>query len=48
MKLDSLLTTVKDKDLFTRIQNYIDFCRNYLEFIQTNLQAVIVARNENH
>ena len=48
MTLKKLLSTATDKEKFTTIQNYIDFCSEYLEFIETNLQAVIVSQNENH
>ena len=34
--------------LFTQPSDYIDFALRYLEFIKTNLQAVIVSKNENH
>lgn len=35
-----------NKDKFLSIADYTDFCLNFLEFIQTKLQAVIVSRNE--
>jgi len=37
-----------NKDKFQTIEAYADFCLKYLEFIKTNLQAVIVSMNENH
>lgn len=48
MNLRNMLETVTNKDNFQSISSYSDFCLNYLEFIKTNLQAVIVSRNENH
>lgn len=46
MNLQDLITTATDKTKFLAITNYIDFCRHYLDFISTGLQAVIVAQNE--
>jgi len=46
MILDTLLSTATNKDSFIRIDGYISFCKRYLEFIKTNLQAVIVSKNE--
>ena len=48
MTLKKLLAKATDKENFLTIQNYIDFCSGYLEFIEENLQAVIVSQNENH
>lgn len=48
MKLHSLLKVATNKDKFLTIEKYTDFCLNYLDFIQHNLQAVIVSRNENN
>ncbi|MCK4999510.1 MAG: hypothetical protein KAS23_08240 [Anaerohalosphaera sp.] len=48
MTLNRLLAIATNKNKFLTIDNYIDYCRRYLEFIKTNLQAVIVSRNENH
>jgi len=47
MKLKSILDIATNKNKFQSIADYTDFCINYLEFIKTNLQAVIVSRNEN-
>jgi len=38
----------ESQEKFQSISDYTDFCLRYLEFIQTELQAVIVSRNENH
>ncbi|MEH2162529.1 MAG: hypothetical protein V7K38_16165 [Nostoc sp.] len=48
MSLEDLVNHAVDKQRFQTIQNYITFCRNYLEFITTGLQARIVSQNENH
>ncbi|TAE57644.1 MAG: hypothetical protein EAZ76_03475 [Nostocales cyanobacterium] len=48
MKIEDLLNHAVDKNSFHNIHNYIDFCRNYLEFIATGLQARIVSQNENY
>ncbi len=48
MTLEELVTTASNKDRFLSLSDYTDFCLSYLEFIKTNLQAVIVSRNENH
>lgn len=48
MKLKALVGIATNKDRFLSIANYSDFCSRYLEFIQSNLQAVIVSRNENN
>ena len=48
MNLYKLVETVSNKKNFLDISNYIDFGLSYLKFIKTDLQAVIVSRNENH
>lgn len=48
MSLVSLVDHATDKARFQTIQNYIDFCKEYLRFIETGLQARIVSQNENH
>ncbi|MEH1908207.1 hypothetical protein [Nostoc sp.] len=48
MSLKYLVNSAVDKECFQTIQNYITFCRNYLQFITTGLQARIVSQNENH
>lgn len=48
MTLHQLITWAKDKTRFTRVEDYADFCEEYLEFIFNGLQAVIVSQNENH
>jgi len=48
MTLKALVKISTNKEQFQNIENYIDFSKKYLEFIKTNLQAVIVSRNENN
>ncbi|WP_219133075.1 hypothetical protein [Janthinobacterium sp. UMAB-60] len=48
MILATLVSNVVDKTRFLTIQNYIDFCARYLEFVETGLQARIVSQNEQH
>jgi len=48
MSLANLVGHVTDKTRFQAIQDYIRFCKEYLQFIETGLQARIVSRNENH
>lgn len=46
MKLKDIVKKATDKNKFLSISDYTDFCLMYLEFIKTELQAVIVSRNE--
>jgi len=48
MRLKELVKIATDKTNFTTIESYSDFCMSYLEYIKTNLQAVIVSQNENN
>jgi len=48
MNLENIVNIATNKDKFQSISDYTDFCLNYLEFIKTKLQAVIVSRNENN
>lgn len=48
MKLKDIVKRATDKEKFLTISDYTDFCLMYLEFIKTELQAVIVSRNETH
>lgn len=48
MTLKRLVKKAKDKDNFTNLKSYIEFCSEYLNYISDNLQAVIVSQNENH
>jgi len=48
MNLEQLVSRASDKTRFESIENYIDFCKYYLQFALDGLQAVIVSRNETH
>ncbi|WP_059002643.1 hypothetical protein [Leptolyngbya sp. NIES-2104] len=48
MNLPDLLNYATDKTRFQSIHDYIGFCRLYLDFIDTGLQAKIVSQNETH
>lgn len=48
MSLTDLVNHATDKKRFQNIQDYIKFCRGYLWFVATGLQAKIVSQNENH
>jgi len=47
MNLKNLVNYATDKKRFQTIQDYINFCQAYLQFIETGLQARIVSQNEN-
>ena len=46
MNIADLVTIAADSAAFVTIDDYTLFCRNYLEFVDNGLQAVIVAQNE--
>lgn len=48
MNLAQLKDHAKNKENFIKIDDYASFCRDYLEFVYSGLQAVIVSRNENN
>jgi len=48
MKLKKIVQMATNKDNFTDLNGYINFCRTYLAYISENLQAVIVSQNENY
>lgn len=48
MSLLGLVDTAINKTQFNKLSEYITFCRSYLEFIETGLQAKIVSQNETH
>jgi hypothetical protein len=48
MTLEQLVNYACDKTKFREIAEYFDFCRKFLEFAATSLQAIIVSRNERH
>jgi hypothetical protein len=48
MSLINLVAHATDKERFQTIQDYISFCKRYLQFVETGLQARIVSQNEKH
>jgi len=46
MTLRQILDKATDKTNFQSLEGYLDFCRFYLDYIQSNLQAVIISQNE--
>jgi hypothetical protein len=48
MSLVDLVNHATDKKRFQSIEDYINFCVRYLEYIDTGLQARIVSQNESH
>ncbi len=48
MSLSSLVHLATNKQNFLSVSDYIQFCKAYLEFVATGLQAVIVSQNENN
>lgn len=43
-----IMSWVSQKERFAKIEDYIEFSRYYLEFISAELQAEIIAQNENN
>ncbi len=43
-----IMSWVSQKERFEKIEDYIEFSKYYLEFISTELQAEIIAQNENN
>jgi len=48
MNLAELVKRASDKKQFTTLENYIDFCKAFLDYIKTKIQADIIAKNEPH
>jgi hypothetical protein len=50
MTLEDLLRQASNKENFTELGDYVEFCRQFLEFIATPgaIQAEIVSGNETH
>ncbi len=48
MNLSTLVSWAQDKTRFGELEGFSTFCRAYLEYIQTGLQAVIVSQKENN
>ncbi len=48
MSLANIVNSATNKQNFLSISDYIGFCKTYLTFVASGLQAVIVSQNENH
>ena len=48
MSLTQLVNHATNKERFNSIEDYIDFCTRYLEYVDTGLQACIISQNESH
>lgn len=48
MNLAEIVNTAINKQKFLSVEDYISFCREFLQFAAIGLQAVIVSQNENH
>lgn len=48
MNLSQIVDIATDKQNFLSVSDYINFCKTYLEYTATALQAVIVSQNETH
>ncbi len=48
MSLVKLVSHAIDKKRFETVNDYVTFCSNYLEFVETGLQARIISQNESH
>jgi hypothetical protein len=46
MNIEELVGIATNKDHFLTLENYIAFCRRYLDFAASGLQAVIISQNE--
>lgn len=47
MNLIDILDYATNKSKFTKLEGFTDFCTNYLDYIEKNLQAKIISQNEN-
>ncbi|QWR77835.1 hypothetical protein [Candidatus Magnetomonas plexicatena] len=48
MNISDIVKIVANKENFTTIRHYIEFCKSFLEFVVNGLQATIISQNENH
>ena len=48
MSLRDIVDHAIDKKRFQRIEDYFEFCKRYLEFIDFGIQATILSQNEQH
>lgn len=48
MSFSDLMNHAIDKERFQTVEHFIEFCTQYLEYVDTGLQARIVSQNESH
>lgn len=48
MSLTDLLSHATDKNRFHSIEDYLEFCTRYLEYVEHGLQGRIISQNEHH
>ena len=48
MRLKKIVEHAIDKERFQSVQDYIDFCKRFLDFTNSGIQAVILSQNEQH
>jgi hypothetical protein len=48
MTIKQLVKHATDKSKFQDLAGYINFCTDYLNYVEDNLQAIIVSQNENN
>jgi hypothetical protein len=48
MKFEQILNTAIDKSKFIDLNAFVQFCNDYLKYIDDNLQATIISQNENN
>ncbi len=48
MILKDIVAHVVDKERFLKVEDYIEFCKRFLDFTSSGIQAVILSQNEQH
>jgi hypothetical protein len=48
MSITDIVAYAVNKQKFNKIEDYIDFCKRFLDFTNFGIQAVILAQNEQH
>ena len=48
MTIKQLVKYATDKSKFQDLTGYVNFCADYLSYVEDNLQAIIVSQNENN
>lgn len=48
MSITDIVAHVVNKQRFNKVEDYIDFCKRFLDFTNFGIQAVILAQNEQH